>query len=115
MSGERQFIVHLCSRQEWQAGQEKGEYRADSLETEGFLHNSTPSQILWVANQFYQGESDLVLLWIDPALVEAEIRWDIVEEGTFPHIYGPLNLSAVIAVSDFSADEDGVFRQVEGQ
>jgi uncharacterized protein (DUF952 family) len=114
MSVEKPFIVHLCSREDWQAAQKKGEYRPDSLDTEGFIHNSLPSQILWVANQFYRGEKDLVLLWIDPARVEAEIRWETVPDGTFPHVYGPLNLSAVVAVYDFPAGEDGVFRQVQG-
>ena len=108
------FIVHLCSRQDWQAAQERGAYRPDSLESEGFIHNSLPDQILWVANQFYPRESDLVVLWIEPARVEAEIRWETVPDGTFPHLYGPLNLSAVVAVRDFTADEDGVFRDVGG-
>jgi uncharacterized protein (DUF952 family) len=114
MTGEQPFIVHLCSRNDWEKAQEMGEYRPGSLETEGFIHNSLPDQILWVANQFYRGEKDLVLLWIDPALVEGEIRWETVPDGTFPHIFGPLNLSAVVDVRELRAGEDGVFRNVDG-
>ena len=113
MSVSDQTLVHLCSRNDWRTAQANGEYRAESLDSEGFIHCSRPNQILQVANSFYQGGRDLVLLWIDPALVEPEIRWDPVGNETFPHIYGPINLSAIVGVSDFPADPDGIFRRIE--
>jgi uncharacterized protein (DUF952 family) len=112
MNASSQYIVHLCSRADWQAAREAGEYRAASLVEEGFIHCSRPEQILFVANSFYRGEPDLVLLWIDPAQAAAEIRWDTTELGTFPHIYGPLNLEAVLAVRDFLPDAHGEFQEV---
>ena len=107
-------IVHLCARSAWQAALQTGEYRPPSLETEGFIHCSLPGQIVDVANRFYPGVKDLVLLWIDPQQINAEIRWDAVGEQIFPHIYGPLNLAAVLAVRDFSPGADGVFHQMSG-
>lgn len=106
------WIVHLCARQAWQAAQQAGHYHADSLATEGFIHCSRPDQMLAVANAFYRGGRDLVLLWIDPLLVEAEVRFETVGEQTFPHLYGELNLEAVAAVKPFEADEEGVFRRL---
>lgn len=121
------MILHICRKSDWQAAQYQGEYRAASLAAEGFIHCSTPSQVLSVANAFYRGYSDLVLLWIDSQKVAAEIRWELptrmdsahgdaaasTQTGErFPHIYGPLNLNAVMRAVDFSPDPDGVFRRI---
>ncbi len=94
-------IVHLCPRMDWEAAQQAGAYRPTSLDTEGFIHCSRPEQIAGVAERFFQGQRDLVLLWIDPALVRAPIRWEATDGELFPHIYGPLNLDAVIRVTAF--------------
>ena len=77
---------------------------------EGFIHLSRPDQILKVANAFYRGLTDAILLWIDPARLNAELRWETVDADVFPHLYGPLNLEAVVAVSDLQPDSAGVFR-----
>jgi len=106
------IIGHLCEQQAWQAAQAAGEYHTPSLEQEGFIHCSRPDQILWVANQFYPGNPELVVLWIDPGQVQPEVRWESADAQTFPHIYGPLNLEAVLAVQNFSPDPDGVFRRL---
>jgi len=107
------------TRPEWLEAQRAGRYSPASVDSEGFIHCSTAEQVLTVANLFYSRVPDLVLLQIDPQKVEMEIRWeapamsDPQPDERFPHIYGPLNLSAVIGVLDFRPDEDGVFRQFE--
>jgi uncharacterized protein (DUF952 family)/nitroreductase len=105
------WIVHLTTRQAWDLAQEIGEYRAASLETEGFIHCSRPDQVLEVANRFYRGLADPVLLWIGPLLVKAEIRWEAADGDFFPHIYGPVNLDAIKEVQDLYPDPDGVYRK----
>ncbi len=104
------MILHLCPRSAWEDAQIQGAYRADSLESEGFIHCSRPEQVLRVANAYYRGQPDMLLLWIDPQKVTSEIRWEASGKDTFPHIYGPLNLEAVIGVRDFPPEEDGGFR-----
>ena len=106
------MIVHICPQEAWQAAQDNGEYRAASLASEGFIHASRPEQVLQVANRFYRGTPDLVLLWIDPQRVHAQIRWESVDGDLFPHIYGPLNMEAVTAVTDLLPDEDGQFNRL---
>ena len=107
-------IVHICSRSAWEAALKSGTYQAESLVASGFIHCSLPSQILGVANRYYQGQNDLVLLWIDPHRLQAEVRWEAGEAGIYPHVYGPINLESVTAVLDFPPDKDGVFRTVPG-
>ena len=106
------YIVHLCTRSAWQAAQHQGSYQTDSLAQTGFIHFSMPDQILQVANAFYRGLSDPVLLLIDVNRLKSELRWDHVADGIFPHLYGPLNLDAVDFITDLLADPDGVYRTV---
>lgn len=105
------MILHITRRLDWESAQEAGEYRDDSLQTEGFIHCSTPEQVLGPANAFYAGQSDLVLLVIDPARLAAKLVYeDSYDSGTaFPHVYGPLNLDAVTAVVPFPPLPDGTF------
>lgn len=105
------MILHITTQEEWKAALDAGSYRADSLETEGFIHCSTAGQVIGVANERFHGRADLVLLCIDPAHLDAALIYeDCYETGQqFPHIYGPLNLNAVVAVVDFPPDADGSF------
>ena len=105
-------LVHLCRHEDWARAQDLGEYRADTLESAGFIHFSKPGQILKVANQYYQAAGNLLLLWIDPAMLVSELRWEASDGDVFPHLYGPLNLDAVVATSEFQPDADGVFRTI---
>jgi malonyl-CoA/methylmalonyl-CoA synthetase len=97
------LILHITARSQWEQARRDGEFRADSLATEGFLHAATPEQVAWVARTFFQGQSDLVLLQIDTDRVCAPIRWESPpdSEERFPHIYGPLNLDAIVDVAPF--------------
>lgn len=105
------MILHIIDRTDWAAAVAAGTYRPDSLTAEGFIHCSTPAQVLGPANAFYHGRTGLVLLVIDPARVAAPIVYeDCYETGTaFPHIYGPLSPAAVTAVVDFPPNADGRF------
>jgi len=103
------WIVHLCRSEDWRAALDKGCYQADSLAEVGFIHCSRPEQVVGVANRYYQGRTDLLLLWIDPNQLQAELRWEAADNDTFPHLYGALNLEAVRAVEGFPLDSDGYF------
>lgn len=113
-------IYHITHLRDWQAGQSSGWYRTASLEKEGFIHCSTAQQVARVANAFYQGQVDLVLLKIDEAQVQHEVRFEPPvhpqtgqpEPGNpdlFPHIYGALNADAVMQALPFHPGEDGQF------
>ncbi|MDE2853624.1 MAG: DUF952 domain-containing protein [Chloroflexota bacterium] len=113
------MIYHITSGSAWDDAKRRGTYRAPSLENEGFIHCSTRDQLLGVANAFYRGREDLALLCIDESKLRAELRWEAPAHPTpetadrrendapFPHIYGVLNLDAVVAVCDFRADRTG--------
>ncbi|MEJ2600567.1 MAG: DUF952 domain-containing protein [Anaerolineales bacterium] len=96
-----EMLVHICLRRDWERAVQTGLYRADSLDEIGFIHLSHPEQVQGVAERFYAGVQGLVLLWIDPKKLSAEIRWEQSDGQIFPHLYGPLNLEAVQIVQEF--------------
>ena len=106
-----EIILHITTRSRWEQALAAGSYRGDTLETQGFIHGSRPHQVLAVADTLFHGRTDLVLLCIDGAKVRAEIREENLEGGQerYPHIYGPLNLDAVLEVADFPPRPDGSF------
>jgi uncharacterized protein (DUF952 family) len=103
------IIYHICHRKDREAAQEIGVYRADSLESEGFIHCSREDQVARVANFIFKGMDDLVVLHIAVGKLQAELRWETVEGDVFPHIYGHINLDAIVKVAGFTAGSDGTF------
>lgn len=113
------MIYHITSLRAWREAQQRGEYRADSLETEGFIHCSTSEQVLPVAENFYKGKGRLLLLMIDPSLLVSGLKWEPPSGGTpppgvpegaqFPHIYGPINLDAIVKVFDLESNPNGKY------
>lgn len=114
------YILHITARTDWYAAQKAGAYIADKLAREGFIHCSKADQVLRVANVVFTGRHGLVVLVIDPARLTAKVRWEPgVDMATelFPHIYGPVDLDAVVDVLDFEPGPDGLFsllRSLEG-
>ena len=108
---DRAVILHIATQGDWQRAQGTGVYRCASLEHEGFIHCSTVDQLLIPANERFAGRTDLVLLCIDPAGLTAGLRYeDCYQTGMkFPHVYGVIEVSVVVAVLEFAPRDDGQF------
>lgn len=118
------IIFHLTTSETWKQAKSNKEYKCDSLETEGFIHCSTQSQILTIANTFYRQYEQLILLEINPNKLLAEVKWEepihpksnvdhkIDELEKFPHIYGVINLDAVEKVSYLCKNKDDLFQDI---
>ncbi|MFO7881476.1 MAG: DUF952 domain-containing protein [Kosmotogaceae bacterium] len=103
-------ILHIASIDDWKKTKETGVYKADSLETEGFIHCSTPEQVIEVANFLFKGREDLLLLVIDEERLKSPVKYEDPGNGKhYPHIYGLLNISAIIEVAEFKPDQNGYF------
>ena len=105
-------IAHISTKADWIKAEEIGEYRAESLDSEGFIHCSRLEQLLKVANVFYPKQADLVLIWMDPERLASELKWEESDGDVYPHLYGPVNLDAVATVLDFPPNSDGYFVRV---
>ena len=106
-----ELILHITSKEAWFQAVQAGEYRGETLESEGFLHCSTLDQIVATALRHYRGSDDLILLCIDPSRIDAELRYEFSAGGggEFPHIYGGINLEAVRQAVTFPPSPDGGF------
>jgi uncharacterized protein (DUF952 family) len=114
------MIFHITTQMAWDEAKRSGEYRAASLLTEGFIHCSTLSQVIPVANLYYKGQSGFILLMIEPTLLSSTLNWEAPSGGTpppgvptgdqFPHIYGAINLDAVVKVLNLVTDANGTFQ-----
>ncbi len=108
------MLLHICAHDDWRLAQDRGEHRPQSLGDVGFIHLSTPEQVHLPANRLYAGRTDLVLLRIDPDRLTAPVRWEPgaptdPDSMVFPHLYGPLPVSAVMSVTPYVPGEDGRF------
>ncbi len=94
-------IFHIAEADRWAAAQLAGAYAQSTLdrtlEEEGFLHASREDQWRDVFERYYAGVTKpLLLLVIDTDKLTSPWREDVVGHTTYPHIYGPLNPSAVV-------------------
>ena len=113
------MIYHITTRTAWNQARESGDYRTESLEIEGFIHCSTDKQVIPVTEKYYKSHEDLILLVIEPDRLTSNLKWEPPAEGApppgvpegdlFPHIYGPINLEAVIRVLDLQVQPDGSY------
>jgi uncharacterized protein (DUF952 family) len=111
LPGEELMIYHMVAVDFWNRLSGDEPYESQKFGGEGFIHTAgSPEQLLRVANNLYKADPDpYLILCIDEAQVDSEIRHELVEEDTFPHIYGLLNREAVVDVIPFPRGEDGSF------
>jgi glutathione S-transferase len=91
-------LFHVMTPEGWDRLQADGESRQSTrdltLEEEGFIHCSYADQLEGTLGRFYADLPEVVVITLDPEVLEAEVR----EEGGFPHVFGPLSLDAVTDV-----------------
>lgn len=109
--------MHILPSYAWEQAQREGVYRGDTLDAEGFIHFSTPEQVIQVANARFKGHTGLLLAVVETERVQAELKYEPPYEGgqqvesdeLFPHLYGALNFDAVIRIVEFEPQADGTF------
>ena len=112
------IIYLILPRQAWEQLKGRKEYRAPSLESEGFIHASASlEQVLWVANRVYLQEPRLVVLCVDRDEVKSLIKDEMARDASapdstthagpaaFPHVYGPVNLDALLETRELARSE----------
>lgn len=92
------MIFHLVAPDIWQQVSEN--YQPESLKTEGFIHFSTEKQVAATYKRFYSNRP-MLLLTIDESKLVEELKYEAADGDLYPHLYGALNLDAVIKVEKY--------------
>ncbi|NGP89054.1 DUF952 domain-containing protein [Fodinibius halophilus] len=105
------LLFHITSKKEWKEYQNNGRYEPETLEDEGFIHCSSGEQIEDTANRLFSDKDKILLLVIDVSTLGENIKYEKDEETgeKFPHLYEPLESSAVIDKIEVGAEDDGTF------
>jgi uncharacterized protein (DUF952 family) len=97
------IIYHITTDATWNSAREIGVYTVPSLKEEGFIHCSQQNQLTGVKQRYFKGRNDLLLLSIDTDKLTSPFifEWSPSVQDTFPHVYGPINVDAVIEVTPY--------------
>jgi uncharacterized protein (DUF952 family) len=102
-------IYKICPVQLWRAAERAGVFRGSELDRrDGFIHFSNAAQVVETAEKHFAGQSGLLLLRIDSAKLGDRLKWEPSRGGAlFPHLYGDLDLTAVMLVEPLPLGPNG--------
>src|ERR1700694_901229 len=102
-------IYKICPASAWREADRQGVYRGSADDArDGFIHFSTASQLAETARKHFFGQTGLFLIEVDADLLGEPLRWEHSRhDELFPHLYGELDLGAVIGVLEMRARSDG--------
>ena len=92
------FIYHVVPFDYWTTFEQKDNYTAATFEEEGFIHCCTEAQIDYVLTTYFKGQTNILLLKINPALLESTLKIEPANGQYFPHIYGAINKKSIVEI-----------------
>ncbi|GAB3957615.1 DUF952 domain-containing protein [Micromonospora vulcania] len=100
------MIYKLLPTVEWDDARATGELAGSAVDRQdGFIHLSAADQVVETARRHFAGATGLTLLTVVPERLGDALRWEPSRGGQlFPHLYGPLPVTAVVAAQPLSAD-----------
>ncbi len=92
-------FYHMTTLEQWAKFQKDAHYEAESLATEGFIHGSYAAQVDESLKRYFKGCDRVLIIEIDPTLLKPKLVIEKSRNGElFPHIYGPLNKTAIVKI-----------------
>lgn len=94
------MILHVAEQSEWNKQETEAFYQPAGFAAEGFIHCCSKAQLAGVLQRYYANRKDLILLTLDEGRLNARLQYDQASNGElFPHVYGPINKSAIVSLS----------------
>lgn len=116
MSGE--VLYKLMRASEWARARADGVAPwSEADRRDGYMHLSTPSQVLETARRHFAGADDLVALAVPRAAIDGALKFELAPKRgeLFPHLYGPLPAAAVTRVRPLAPRREGGFVFADGE
>lgn len=114
MSEER-ITLHLAPIDVWQSQAGAEQYEPEAFAREGFIHCTDGEQrLIEVGNRYYASDPRrFCCLSLDRTRIAARVIYEDPEQ-VYPHIYGPLNVDAIVEVREVLRADDGTFVGIGG-
>ena len=111
---EPRLTYHLTPRAWWEATGSGAPLGAPSLAVEGFIHcTDGAAEMVATANRHYASDRrEFVILTVDLDRITSPWRVDDAAR-IYPHIFGPIDRAAIVAVVPAPRDADGAFLAFE--
>lgn len=105
------MIYKILTTAEWKLFQTEKVFTGSPVDVQdGFIHFSDADQAFETANKHFVGQTDLMLLAVDPARFGDKLKWEVSRGGAkFPHLYDEFPLDAVESALPIENTEDGSF------
>lgn len=102
-------IYKICPASAWREAERQGVYRGSADDArDGFIHFSTAAQVPETLRKHFFGQRALFLVEVDDEALGPELRWERSRnDELFPHLYGELDLGAVLSVMNLNIRSDG--------
>ncbi|HZX82356.1 MAG TPA: DUF952 domain-containing protein [Reyranella sp.] len=102
-------VYKIVAADLWQAAEDSGVFSGAGIDlNDGFIHLSTGAQARRTASLYFAGQDNLVLVAADASSLGDALKYEPSRDGDlFPHLYGPLPLTAVLSARPLPLDADG--------
>ncbi|MBX3526729.1 MAG: DUF952 domain-containing protein [Rhodoblastus sp.] len=102
-------IYKIVSTDAWRAAEAAGVFAGAPVDlADGFIHFSTAAQVAETAAKHFAGQTDLLLVAVDGAVLGDALKWEPSRGGAlFPHLYAPLDPRAALWASPLPLGPDG--------
>ena len=107
-----ELVFKIVGAAEWRAAEVAGAFVGSEVDrADGFIHFSSAAQAPETAEKWFKGRKDLILVAIDAVALGVKLKWEPSRGGDlFPHLFGPLPMSAVVWSRPLSLGDDGRHR-----
>ena len=103
------LVYKICTQAIWAETERTGVFPGMPIDVaDGYVHLSSLEQSAATIRKYFRGQTGLVMLTVDADTLGDALRWEqssTGRRGEFPHLYGPLPLSAIIEAMPFDAPE----------
>jgi len=114
------MIYHIVLEKDYLPSIKGDSYIPSNFNVDGFVHCALEVSVITVANDYYSNTEDrLLLLKLDPKKLKSQTKYEPAMPGkgagtrhistsvVFPHIYGPIEHSAVDGIGVLRKEKTG--------
>ena len=105
-SSSQNFIYHLADPKEWENQLSEEHFTPENFKDEGFVHASNAAQVQATHQKYYSEKDAMILVTIVPEFLTGQLNneYNSDRNEVFPHIYAPINKTAIIRLQYYSSD-----------